>query len=819
MSKQPSSLFGKLLVWIKQVSNHIFALLRYGRINVIALFLIYFALWYLPQGQDILVGMPETHMRVFTSFLLIFALALLNWYFPRLFYPVNEHLFDSLWDFLRSVFTHKPSKPMQDLVSKTRSRGLDASEGKSRMLEVHPYKEKDLPPTPEVKERTTAKDIGTRGIWAPDKPKPGSMAEKHEKIISQLLPRVLGISTFLILAGGLLLIYMRYNLKLEYTWLPLWLTIGMLGLAYGISFGLHRMKKWLAKSNRWLIIMTVLFISMGLLGVFGKNDKAGLLFLSVSFILAAIFFGIFVTCRMKIPYQLFDDFAMASISFWIMTISFVSFITLNFFPSVSLVFPLNALLQGLIFYIGLSSLLVFLGKSKQTYFLSLFIISAVVLASIWKVNLHEITTTEKQVELNQSKQLSFDSYLSKWIADRKEVLPDSGASTKYPLFIVTGEGGGSRAAYWTNLSLGALHEATGGQFQDHCLAITTVSGSSFGAAVHLAQLYQAHTEAPPDGLTFNQAIIDAGTFEENYLSTSLVHFMGTDFWRTILPPLYFCTNKHDRAYALENEWSKGVQKALERMGATDQVMAFQRPYLSHYYSKDGTIRTDLPLYLPNTTHVGTGNRSVVSPVNLFDQSDHATEIFEFQWMENRDLPLAAAALISARFPYINPGGLIPPDDQFVDGGYFENIGGVTAEELLKKTESFLTEKGLEHSIEVHLISIFNSNRERDPIPVSEKTDGKLSPQALVPVNAIANTPFSGHTNYWPAYFEGQLEDRYHKIYLNHDLEVEIEKEKRKVIMPLARYLSRNAGTAIQANAIELKREKVFQKIVSLVKPE
>jgi hypothetical protein len=816
MSKQPSTLFGKILVGIKHLSNHVFALLRYGRINVIALFVIYFALWYLPQGQDILVGMPEEHMRVISGFVLIFAMALLNWYFPRLFYPANDYLFDSMGSFLKSAFRLRPSEPMQDQVSKTRG-VTTRQQSTKRMLEVHPYK-LQVPDTP--KEYSIEETIGSRGIWEPDAPKPGSRTEKQEQLVSQLWTRMLGILTFLILAGGLLNIYLRYNQKIEYAFLSFWLTIGILLLAYAISFGLNQLKSWLSEAHRWLYSMVILFLLIAVLGILGKNAEVGLLILSISFFLGALLFGIFVTCRTKIPYQFLNDWAMAGISFWVVSISFSSFVALNFFPSVDFVFPLNALLQGLIFYIGLSSLIVFWGKSKQTYFLSLFILFFVALSMIWKTNLHEISTTELEVQLPQQERISLEAYLSKWLS-RRGIVPadssrvDSLPGEKYPLFIVTGEGGGSRAAYWSNLTLGALHEATDGRFQDHCLAITTVSGSSFGSAVHLAQLFQEKTEALPDNLSFNQAIIEAGTFEGNYLSTSLVNFMGTDFWRTIVPPLYHLSNKNDRAYALEQEWTDEVQKALERMGASKNVASFYRPYLSHYYSKEGNIRTDLPLYLPNTTHVGSGNRSLVSPVKIFDEVDHATEIFEFEWMEDKDLPLAAAALLSARFPYINPGGLIPPDDQFVDGGYFENIGGVTAKEILDKVEAYLNAQKLDNQVEVHLISIFNSQRDSVPIPVTVTENEGRAPQLLVPVNAFAATPFSGHTDYWPAYFTGRLEDRYHKIFLDHELEIEINGEPRKVIMPLARYLSESAGQAIQANVIELEKKEVFKRLVSL----
>ncbi len=810
MSDQKQSILSKILTGIKNISNHIFALLRYGRINVIAVFAIYFALWFSPQGQDILVGMPESHMRVMTSFVLIFAMALLNWYFPRLFYPVNEHLFDSLGSFLREIFNDPFSKFNLKKFKESRERGIDELYTAERSISVTPY---DVMIEGSEEPVVTSRD---RTIWEPARPESGSMAEKVETMVSQLLPRALGISTFLVLAGGLMLIYLRYNLEIDSAMVPLWLSILVVGLSYGFSWGLNKISDWLSLSRRWLIFLIILFILMSVLGLFGNNSNYGLPFLALSLIFAALIFGIFVSVRTKVKTlgYFFDDFGMAGISFWVILISFISFIVLNMFPSVAGVFPLNALLQGLIFYVGLTSLLVFLGKSKQTYFLSLTIIGLIILSNIWKTDLHKVSTVEKEVALTN--RVLLDDYLDRWFEARRANLPDSALQEKFPLFIIMGEGGGSRAAYWTNLTLGAFHKATQGRFQDHTLAITTVSGSSFGAAVHLAQLHHEKSEGLPEGMELNTSVNEGSTFEGNYLSTSLVQFMGGDFWRTVLPPLYYISEKDDRAHHLEWEWSRGVQRAITKLGGSEDVQVFQKPYLSHYYDSQGNIRTDLPLYLPNTTHVGTGNRSLISPIKIFDDTDHSTEVFDFVGMQGRDLPLATAALLSARFPYINPGGVIGPDDQFVDGGYYENIGGVTAKELLDKTESYLEANGLDSLVEIHLLTIFNGKKELDAPPVSEKTDGSLAPQALVPVNAFVGTPFSGHTNYWPAYFEGRLEDQYHKIYLNHELRVTIDSIDRKVIMPLARYLSKSAGAAIRKNAVELEKTAVFRELCDLV---
>jgi hypothetical protein len=42
--------------------------------------------------------------------------------------------------------------------------------------------------------------------------------------------------------------------------------------------------------------------------------------------------------------------------------------------------------------------------------------------------------------------------------------------------------------------------------------------------------------------------------------------------------------------------------------------------------------------------------------------------------DDDDVPLSTAAIVSARFPYLTPAGLVGDRGEFVDGGYFENSG-------------------------------------------------------------------------------------------------------------------------------------------------
>jgi hypothetical protein len=79
----------------------------------------------------------------------------------------------------------------------------------------------------------------------------------------------------------------------------------------------------------------------------------------------------------------------------------------------------------------------------------------------------------------------------------------------------------------------------------------------------------------------------------------------------------------------------------------------------------------------NATHIETGKRVLVSPVQFGDnQFYESTDLLK---TINRDIPSSTAVLLSARFPYLTPAGLIVDREgkkwgHVGDGGYYENLG-------------------------------------------------------------------------------------------------------------------------------------------------
>ena len=50
----------------------------------------------------------------------------------------------------------------------------------------------------------------------------------------------------------------------------------------------------------------------------------------------------------------------------------------------------------------------------------------------------------------------------------------------FPIVLVAGEGGGSRAGFWFSQNMIDLDDATNGKFREHVFSISTVSGSTVG---------------------------------------------------------------------------------------------------------------------------------------------------------------------------------------------------------------------------------------------------------------------------------------------------------------------------------------------------
>ncbi len=276
--------------------------------------------------------------------------------------------------------------------------------------------------------------------------------------------------------------------------------------------------------------------------------------------------------------------------------------------------------------------------------------------------------------------------LGQWLRSRA----DWDRYEHYPIFLVATEGGGIRAAYFTAGVLAALQDRCP-LFAQHVLAISGVSGGSVGAAVFAAL-------AADRARNLSDAPCDlAGTAEErltararkvlsaDLLSPLLGSMLFPDALQRVLPvPVASFDRARSIEHALEEAWSTANSDCAScaRRMADSIGDLFAWPA--------GAPRPPVPHLFLNTTEAKSGrmvpfatghvqilatpffDRAEIDPPGLaalrqLTLQDHMTDA-------EASAPLSAAAILSARFPYLTPAGLIGPSGHYVDGGYFENSG-------------------------------------------------------------------------------------------------------------------------------------------------
>jgi hypothetical protein len=278
----------------------------------------------------------------------------------------------------------------------------------------------------------------------------------------------------------------------------------------------------------------------------------------------------------------------------------------------------------------------------------------------------------------------FQEQFNSWLRGRKDL--DEFKGRPYPVFIVTAEGGGITTAYYTALVLGAIQDSNPA-FAQHVFAISSVSGGSVGTAVYAglnAKCQPTQIEKLPTEANLRNS---AGPWQtsadkilrDDYLSPLLAALMYPDLVQRFLP---FPVNSWDRARSLEERlelsWTRGASCTGEAVTGSDEL---SQPYYDFWKDFDNGA---VPAIYFNTTSVERGERMVITRMSSNDGFFDNVETLA-QMNETVDPPFSTAACLSARFPFITPAGYIRAAGhkfRYVDGGYYENSGTDTANDIL-----------------------------------------------------------------------------------------------------------------------------------------
>lgn len=275
-------------------------------------------------------------------------------------------------------------------------------------------------------------------------------------------------------------------------------------------------------------------------------------------------------------------------------------------------------------------------------------------------------------KVDYCQRLDVESYMHTWLHTEKR---DSiiNASAQYPVFIVLADGGASRSGYWTTLVLSHLAEKTakGKQpFLDHLLCLSGASGGSVGHATFLAALGNDSLRLKSkDPLKFTKAT--TGFLGHDFLSFTLARLLGPDIAASIFAPMF-----GDRAFALEH--------SLENAAPNNILSDDMQKGFGRFLPQKETSYL-FPIVCLNTTRMQDGQPGVVCNIKL-DSAYFGSRIDVLSSLpKGEDLRLSTAMILSSRFPYISPAGRIRKS-YFVDGGYFDNSGAGFAHELLQKLQ-------------------------------------------------------------------------------------------------------------------------------------
>ncbi|WP_105511431.1 hypothetical protein [Paraburkholderia sp. BL21I4N1] len=268
---------------------------------------------------------------------------------------------------------------------------------------------------------------------------------------------------------------------------------------------------------------------------------------------------------------------------------------------------------------------------------------------------------------------------------------DSGEPRK--VVIVLAEGGGVRAAQWTNDMLFGLNAANSGILRN-TYAVVGVSGGALGSTAYIARLaalYDYQLEhgtgngiiGEPTAVALNGA---KSALTQDLMAPWLARFISIGAIQAFLPgevaPSALLPTLWRFDFTCTNEDFPSYPRPESREICNRMPGLLNAP-IRDFPKSIG--KRALPRLVYTSTHVETGKRVIAASVQ-FTASDFPGA-FDFNRVLGGDISLLDATYSSARFPGISrPGTLLDAGAQahghVVDGGYLDGSGALTASDIV-----------------------------------------------------------------------------------------------------------------------------------------
>lgn len=333
---------------------------------------------------------------------------------------------------------------------------------------------------------------------------------------------------------------------------------------------------------------------------------------------------------------------------------------------------------------------------------------------------------------------TLDSFMSKWLEFHYGNIDTTEANHK-PIYLVAGEGGGSRAGLWYATFIQELDSLTLSEFSKQTLATSTISGSSVGSSL-LSKWYRVAEDLKLSRINNNiTPNLAKKFFTNNFTAGAVFDLFYLDFVRRFSP----FPSRSGRNLRLQQE----ENVAFLQIGANDSAkisdiwnpipgkygssVQFNGQSVSNYHflpiqdlwlKENGDLILDIPLNFFNTTEMSTGRQFAIAPVSFSfnayveNSLDLISQIEKYNcsFKNNHAIALGTANNLSQMFPFFSAYTHIDNVGHFMDGGGCDNSGTKTLKfiylELKKHIKNMESKSGKKPPIVV----IYVSNGNADP---------------------------------------------------------------------------------------------------------
>ena len=278
-----------------------------------------------------------------------------------------------------------------------------------------------------------------------------------------------------------------------------------------------------------------------------------------------------------------------------------------------------------------------------------------------------------------------DSNLNTYLKNRIE----QSDSLKKNYFFIGSYGGGLKANLWNLLLLNELDSIYQGEFFPRTLVMSGVSGGAVGIGNYTSLV--ANIE---DSKSYGKEIWEIG--KSNVLSNELVYLLGRDWLREYNP--WSSHEGKDRSYQ-----SMKIHANLTKFDSFNKV-GYEDLWYEAYNKRNG----EYPFLIMNSTSVG-GQQGVAPSIRFpktFFPGATITNSFNQKGTDST-LTYYGAVSTTNRFPIFSPTAKIKEKGSFIDGGYFENSGLLSAMQVYDAIEKD-NPKDYNNKVQPIFINIINS---------------------------------------------------------------------------------------------------------------